>query len=104
MISRSTTAHPVHSPPAAVPDARASFAPPYLDEDPDIELVQQGLDEAEDEAREAVAEAYQKSALLSDEPNESLDDIDFTEAEDESAAAPEIRAIHEEWIPSESLD
>ena len=81
-------------------DPRSPFAPPYLDEDPDNEMIQLGLDEAEDETREAVAEAYQASALFSDEPEESLDDIDFTEGEDVSGV-PEIQAMHEEWIPEE---
>ncbi len=103
MTPRPESTRPVDPTPHPVPDPRATFAPPFLDEDPDIELVQQGLDEAEDEAREAVAEAYQTSALLGDEPEESLDDIDFTEAEGESGA-PEVNAIHEEWIPSDSLD
>jgi hypothetical protein len=47
-------------------------------------MVQLGLDEAEDETREAVADAYQASALESAEPEESLNDIDFTESEDDS--------------------
>lgn len=84
----------------ATADPRSSFAPPYLDEDPDNELVQLGLDEAEDETREAVADAYEASALVSDDSEESLDDIDFTESEDVSGP-PEIAAIHEEWIPTE---
>jgi hypothetical protein len=82
-------------------DPRSSFAPPYVDDDPNSELVQLGLDEAEDETREAVADAYEASALLSDEPEESLDDIDFTESE-QVTGLPEIAAIHEEWIPSEN--
>lgn len=86
-----------------ITNPHSTFAPPYADEDPDAELVQLGLDEAEDETREAVADAYEASALLSDEPQESLDDIDFTESEQETGF-PEITAIHEEWIPSENVD
>lgn len=71
------------------------MAPPYVDDDVNVDLVQQGLDEAEDETREAVADAYEASARQSDEPVESLDDIDFTEAEDLSAT-PELSAMHED--------
>jgi hypothetical protein len=56
-------------------------------------MVQQGLDEAEDETREAVAAAYEQQALLSDEPEESLDDIDFSEGEQEPGQ-PELTAMH----------
>ena len=76
-------------------DPHSPMAPPYVDEDVNIDLVQQGLDEAEDETREAVADAYEASARLSDDPAESLDDIDFTEAEDLSTS-PELSAIHED--------
>jgi hypothetical protein len=71
------------------------MAPPYVDDDVNIDLVQQGLDEAEDETRDAVADAYEASARLSDEPSESLDDIDFNEAED-SSTTPELSAMHED--------
>jgi len=71
------------------------MAPPYVDEDVNMDLVQQGLDEAEDETREAVADAYEESARLSDDPSETLDDIDFSEAEEESAI-PELSAMHED--------
>jgi len=76
-------------------DPRSPMAPPYVDDDVNVDLVQQGLDEAEDETREAVADAYEASARLSDDPLESLDDIDFTEAEDLSTS-PEFSAMHEE--------
>lgn len=76
-------------------DPRSPMAPPYVDDDVNIDLVQQGLDEAEDETRDAVADAYEASARLSDEPSESLDDIDFTEAEDLSTT-PELSAMHED--------
>lgn len=81
-------------------DPQSPFAPPFIDEDPDNELVHQGLDEAEDEKREAVADAYEIAAIESDDPDEALDDIDYTEAEDDPKPA-ELDAIHEEWIPSE---
>ena len=76
-------------------DPHSPMAPPYVDEDVNIDLVQQGLDEAEDETRDAVADAYEASARLSDDPLEALDDIDFSEAEDVSAT-PELSAMHED--------
>lgn len=84
-------------------DPRPPMAPPYVDDDVNIALVQQGLDEAEDETREAVADAYEASARLSDEPVESLDDIDFTEAEDLSTT-PELSAMHEDSGEDEDED
>ena len=81
-------------------DPRSPMAPPYTDDNVNVDLVQQGLDEAEDETRDAVADAYEASARLSDEPLESLDDIDFTEAEGVSAP-PELSAIHEDSAADE---
>ena len=75
-------------------------APPYVNEEPNLTMVLQGLDEAEDETREAVAAAYEQSALRSDEPEESLDDIDFTEGEQESSP-PERAAMHLELVPDD---
>lgn len=75
------------------PDPRPPFAPPFVDEDAENEMVQLGLDEAEDETREAVAGAYEESALVSSEPEETLNDIDFTESEEDSGP-PEPRALN----------
>lgn len=79
------------------------MAPPYVDEDPDMEMVEQGLETAENETRDAVADAYEASARLSDEPQESLDDIDFTEGE-EASTTPELAAMHVETIPTDDED
>lgn len=76
-------------------------APPYVNEEPNLTMVLRGLDEAEDETREAVAAAYEQQALHSDEPEEALDDIDFTEGEEESAA-PELAAMHLEIVPDDA--
>lgn len=95
-----STIHPV---PSSAADPRSPMAPPYIDENEDIELVQQGLDAAENEMREAVADAYEASARLSDDPGEALNDIDFTEAEDLSTS-PELAAIHVEYIPSDEKE
>jgi hypothetical protein len=85
----------------AVPPTRKSpTAPPYVDEEPNISLVEQGMEVAEDETRDAVADAYEASARLSDESADSLDDIDYVEAE-ESTMPPELSAMHVETIPEE---
>ncbi|RYG95535.1 MAG: hypothetical protein EON58_13960 [Alphaproteobacteria bacterium] len=78
-------------------DPRNSQAPPYVDENPNLALVQQGVDEAENEIREAVADDYEASARLSDEADEELDDIDFSSTDDQ-VDAPEVTAIHEESV------
>lgn len=83
-------------PAQAVPSSRRSAtAPPYVDEDPNISLVEQGLEAAENEVREAVADAYEASARESSDAAEAMDDIDYTEAEDPSST-PELAAMHEE--------
>ncbi len=76
-------------------DPRSPMAPPYVDEDPNLALVEEGLAEADNETREAMADSYETSALESDEPEEELDDIDFSMSEDASST-PEIAAIHED--------
>jgi hypothetical protein len=91
---------PIDPATAVPPSTRSATAPPYVDEDPNIDLVQQGLDAADDEIRDTMAEVYETRALASDEQAESLDDVDFTEAEEESVA-PELAAMHEEFIPSD---
>jgi hypothetical protein len=88
-------------PAEAVPPTRKSpTAPPYVDEEPNISLVEQGLEVAEDEIRSAVADAYEEGARQNADAADSLDDIDYVEAEDESLA-PELAAMHEESIPEE---
>ncbi len=94
---------PVNPVPSSAVDPRSPMAPPYIDEDEEIQLVQQGLDAAENEVRDAVADAYEARARLSDDPSEAFDDIDFTEAEDRSTT-PELAAIHVEYIPSDERE
>jgi hypothetical protein len=91
---------PINPTPSSAVDPRSPMAPPYIDDDDDLLLVQQGLDTAENETRDAVADAYEASARFSDDPNETLNDIDFTEAEDLSTT-PELAAIHIEYLPSD---
>ncbi len=82
------------------PTRKSTTAPPYVDEEPNISLVEQGLEVAEDEIRGAVADAYEEGARDSEDPSESLDDIDYVEAEDE-VVAPELAAMHQESLPPE---
>jgi len=77
---------------------RSSMAPPYVDEDLEAALVKQGLAAAEDETRDAVADAYESSARRSDEVEETLGDIDYESGED-TEVSPEMAAMHEEFIP-----
>ncbi|MEO5916274.1 MAG: hypothetical protein ABIS50_18695 [Luteolibacter sp.] len=81
----------------ATADPKSPMAPPYIDEDPNLALVEEGMDEAENDLREAVADDYEASARLGDNEEDELDDIDFTASED-STTAPEVAAIHEETI------
>ena len=71
------------------------MAPPYVDESPELAAIEQGLEEAENERREAVADAYEATARLSDDPDEALDDVDYTLTESEDVA-PELSAMRTE--------
>jgi hypothetical protein len=57
--------------------------PEYIDENPNRDLIQEGLDISEDERREAANEVYGEDPSL---PISDEDDDEF---------APEISAIHE---------
>ena len=84
-------------------DPPSPMAPPYVDDDDDMAMLQQGLDTAENEIRDAVADAYEADARLSDNPTEMFNDIDFTEAE-EPSATPELAAMHVEYIPTDEKE
>ncbi len=53
------------------------MAPPYVEENDDIELNEMGLEVAEDEKRDAVTDKYETLAKEADEPEETLDDIAY---------------------------
>ncbi len=74
------------------------MAPPYVDEDPDIEMVEKGLHVAENEKRDAVTDAYEDAALSSDDPQTSLDDINYPKS-DGASGNPELSAIKEDNQP-----
>ncbi len=58
------------------------MAPPYVDDDSDRALVEMGLRIAENEKRDAVTDLYERAALSSENPQEALDDIDYTNTDD----------------------
>lgn len=71
------------------------MAPPYVDEDVNLALVEEGMDVAENETRDTVADAYEATARLSDDPEEAMDDIDYTKDDDQIAR--ELDALHEDF-------
>lgn len=79
------------------------MAPPYVDEDPNEEMVEQGLEIAENETRDAVLSDYEADALQSEDPSEALDDIDY-ESSEGAAISPEVAAMHEESVPEDEDD
>jgi hypothetical protein len=91
---------PIDPAQAVSPTRKSSTAPPYVDEEPNIALVEQGMELAEDETRDAVADAYEASARGNENSAESLDDIDYMEAEDDTTP-PELAAMHVETLPEE---
>ena len=76
------------------------MAPPYVDEDPNLASVEDGLDTAENELRDTVADAYEATAKQSEDPEEALDDIDY-EKEDTGLGSPELAAMEEKEAPEE---
>ena len=92
---------PIEPSKVSTADPRSPFAPPYVDDDPEKEMVQMGLNEAEDEIRDAVAAKYEASALVSGDPEASLNDIDFTEGEENSEPS-EIKAMKK--VPKSAIE
>lgn len=77
----------------ATPDPKSPMAPPYVDEDPYLDSVRQGLKVAEDEKRDAVTDEYEEQARASANEEESLDDISYPKG-NASGSSPELDAIH----------
>lgn len=87
-----TTMSPI-DPVRAVPESPNSpMAPPWGDENVNLDLVREGLEAADDELRDAVSDEYEEDALEEDDVSESLDDIDRDD--DESDGSPEVGAMH----------
>lgn len=76
----------------AKPSPRSPAAPRYVDEDPNIDSVEQGLEAAENELRDEVADRYEEAAVDSPEEKAKLDDIDHGEAGEPDGPA-ELRAM-----------
>lgn len=83
---------PIDPAQSASPNPRPPMAPPYVDEDPNQTLVEQGLQVAEDERRDAVTDVYEKAAREEEDPEESLNDIDYSLG-DEIENGPEVAAL-----------
>ena len=75
------------------------MAPPYVDDDPNQEMVEKGLRIAENEKRDAVTDSYEKEALSSDDSQESLDDIAYPGTSD-NTGSPELSAMRTRSSPS----
>jgi hypothetical protein len=80
--------NPSHPPP---------FSPELTDENEDISEVVAGMEAAENEIRDLVAQGYEEQALDSDQVEDELADIDYTLG-DSASDAPEVNAIHEQFI------
>ena len=70
------------------------MVPPYTDENIEIDEVAIGMEAAENDTRDAITDAYENSAQESDDPEEALDDIDYT-LSDGASGPPELNAVHE---------
>lgn len=73
------------------------MAPPYVDDDPAMEMLHKGLEVAENEKRDAVIDSYESAALSSDDPEAALDDINYPNSE-ATSGDPELSAIKEEGL------
>jgi hypothetical protein len=73
---------------------RPPMAPHFVDEDLNLESVQDGMDAAEDDTRDAVTDVYESNAMQSDHPEEELNDIDYT-LSDPGGLSPELDALRE---------
>ena len=80
-------------PKEAVPsNPKPPMAPPYADENPNRASVDDGLEVAENESRETVADAYEATAKEDGNEEELLDSQELTD-ESPVTGAPETSAI-----------
>ncbi len=79
----------------AAQSPKSSMAPPYVNEDPNIEAVEQGLEMAEEDIRDAVVDQYEEKAIAAGASEEVLNDISYPK-DNAVEGAPEISAIRKE--------
>jgi hypothetical protein len=79
--------------------------PPFIDDYPNVDLVREGLDVADDERREAAEEQF-VDELSKEEVEETLDeDVDQDGSPgDGYPSSPELSAIHQEDILIENAE
>ena len=76
------------------------MAPPYVDDDPNMELTEQGMRAAENERRDEVTGGYEAAATQSSESDEALDGISYPGGDAETGS-PELSAMKEDRPASE---
>lgn len=69
------------------------MAPPYVDEDPNLELTRRGLRVAENEKRDSMTEEYERQAVAGDNTDEALDDIAYPEGGETRHENPEPSVV-----------
>lgn len=89
---------PIHGP------DRSSMSPTFdEDEDVNLSLVEEGMEVADDETRDAVKDAYESLAREGDDPKEELAEIELPDGESDWRGQ-EVAAIHQEEIFGSSDD
>lgn len=79
------------------------MAPFFTDDSLDMGEVEAGMEAAENDTRDALTDEYETRARMSDDPEEELDDIDYT-LSDGGGTAPELDAIHDELVDDDEMD
>lgn len=83
---------PIDPKETASSDPKPPMAPPYVDENPNRASVEDGLEVAENESRETVADAYEATAKEDGNEQELLESQEMTD-DPPAKGAPEISAI-----------
>lgn len=81
----------------ANPSPPPPMAPLATDDSLDLDEVEAGMEAAENDTRDAIIDLYETNARLSDDPEEELDDIDYT-LSDGGEDVPELGAIHDDEL------
>lgn len=81
------------------------MAPQWVDENPNIDGVEEGLNVAENEKRELAEQQVQQAARRSDEPEEALDDAAFSASENAPVSPTDLGGLApDEVVKPQSLD